>query len=215
MGAEIRLINENTDMSKVEIHYLDWDCVMHGQEFQILRIPGYVHTIGGRYGENDYWAVPRGVEPTNRNLYEFDGEAPTWGITMEETNYYSNKWNEAEIRKGLTCNVLRNGEVFYTISASRMDYAYAKAYSMLTELKEGVINYHNYHFWEKEIVGRHIWYKREPYTLIRYIPGQCCAMAVADHLTPDVVEEEIRDGYIGYKLDLLADKNITWFGPDY
>ena len=57
--AELKLIKEDTDLSI--LHPLDWDAVLNGKEYQVYRAEGYVHTIGGRWGENDYWASANGT----------------------------------------------------------------------------------------------------------------------------------------------------------
>ena len=49
----IRLIEKDTDISKLNIAKIDWDVVVRDRSYQVVRIDGYVHTIGGKYGENN------------------------------------------------------------------------------------------------------------------------------------------------------------------
>ena len=217
--ADIKLISEDTDMSKVKMYELDWDVSVNGKQYKVYRVPGFIHTLGGRWGENDYWACPRNENPTVENLWEFDGEPVRYGVYITENHYFSNKWDESSIEASVKCIILRNDEEFYHVGANSISYAYAKAYSLITEIKEGVINFSSYDFPHKEIIGRHIWWKGKPYTLCTYMKGQCCSMAVPGHIEIKS-ESDYYDNYDKYdgesvKLDLLADKHIGWFCKDY
>lgn len=209
--AELKLIKEDTDLSI--LHPLDWDAVLNGKEYQVYRAEGYVHTIGGRWGENDYWACPRSETPSFKNLVEFSGHAPAWGIIIQESNYYKCKWNEPEMRSGCSCVITRNGKPFYSVGCSDIAYGYAEAYRLLrTKIQEGVINFHMYHYWEKDIEGRHINYMGRPYTLFQYMDGQCCAMAAPGWITLEQIMNDPKYGCNGeLKLDLLQDGRIDWY----
>ena len=63
---------------------MDWDVVINGIPHYVVRIEGYVHTIGGRYGENDLWAYPRDKAPTYDTLVEFGcAYFPTYRFLIE------------------------------------------------------------------------------------------------------------------------------------
>lgn len=213
--SSIRLLSDETNIAAINMTELDWDLNVKGENYKCFRIPGYIHTIGGRYHENDLWACPRNEEPTVKNLIQFNGEAPRYSILIEENNYIKTKWDESEIRECVSCHILRNDKPFYQFVCRDVAYAYAKAYQLIESvIKEGVINFSKYRYPEKEIIGRHIWWKGEPYTLCSYIEGQCCAMAIPGHIT------EAHDVYprfngVEVKLDLLLDKHIGWFCKDY
>lgn len=214
--SSIKLISPETDLSKVKMRELDWDVVVRGKEYKCFRIPGYVHTIGGQYGENEYWACPRDEEPTVDNLIEFDGEPVRYSIVIDNSNYIKTKWDETEIRNNVLCRILRNDKDFYSFGSSDIPFAYAKAYYLITLIRESVINFYEYNYAEKEIIGRHIWWKRKPYTLCTYIEGQCCAMAVPGHIdNPNDYYNDSSMYNVSVKLDLLADKHIGWFCEDY
>ncbi|MCM1295180.1 MAG: hypothetical protein NC311_06535 [Muribaculaceae bacterium] len=211
--ADIRLIKEDTDLSI--LRPLKWDAVLNGREYKVFDAPGFVHTIGDRWGENSYWACPRDEAPTHSNLVEFNGYAPAWGIKIEEINCYKCKWDEPEMRQGLIAVITRNGEDFYPVMASNIAYAYAEAYRLLcTKIQEGVINFADYHYWESDIEGHHILYMGRPYTLFQYMKGQCCAMAAPGHVALKDIYDDPKYGCNGeLKLDLLHDEHINWY-PD-
>lgn len=213
--ANINLLNDQTDLMSIKMTELDWDLSVKGKEYKCFHIPGYIHTIGGRYGENDYWACPRDEEPTVRNLVEFDGEPVRYSIVISENNYMKTKWDETEIRRSVSCHILRNDKEFYYFVCRDVPYAYAKAYQLIeSSIKEGVINFSKYKYAESEIIGRHIWWKGHPYTLCTCMEGQCCSMAVPGHI--EMPYDIYATGNIeGIKLDLLEDKNISWFCPEY
>lgn len=208
--TEIKLIKKNTDLSILQP--LNWDVVMNGKPFQVYRAPGFVHSIGGHWGENDYWACPYGEDPTYENLVEFSGYAVAWGIRLEEVNTYRSKWSEVEIRQSFHAMITRNGEDFYGVPASDISYAYAEAYRLIrTKIQEGVIDFNVREFWKKDIEGRHILYRGKKYTLFHYIKGQCCAMAAHGWRTVEEIENDPHYGTMELKLDLLHDGNIDWF----
>ena len=53
--SEIRLITEDTDIDSLKISKMDWDVEVKGVPYQVVRIEGYIHSIGGRWGENNLW----------------------------------------------------------------------------------------------------------------------------------------------------------------
>ena len=212
--AEFKHIAEDTDLSILQP--VDWDVVLYGDEYQVYKAPGFVHTVGGRWGENDYWACPRSQAPSVKNLIQFDSDTPVrYGIVIEETHYSKTKWGERRLKSGVSCKITRNDKPFYAISASDIAYAYAEAYRLIrTKILEGTINFNAYRYWEKEIEGRHILYKGLPHTLYQYMPGQCCAMAFPGHTTLGAIYNDPKYGCCGeQKLNLLIDDHIDWY-PD-
>lgn len=223
--ANIKLIHQDTDISKLSLHPVNWDLEVNGRPYQVYDVYGkdycketaYIHTIGGRWGNNSYWACPLGQEPTVRNLIEFSGHPVQWGIECTEHNNISSKWDETEIRDGLRCNITRNGKLFYSVAAGRMDYGIAQAYALLlSEIHEGPINFNMRGYVENEILGRHVWYKQQPYTITHYCEGQCCAIAYPGHFDPTKIDvyKEFKDTHM-VKIDLLMDKHLNWFSGEY
>lgn len=72
--ADIKLIEKDTNISELKMSKMHWDVMLHGKPYQVVKIKGYVHTIGGRRGENDLWMYPRDESPTYENLIEFQCE---------------------------------------------------------------------------------------------------------------------------------------------
>ena len=46
----IRLIDRDTDISKLKMRQMDWDTVINRKPYFVVLIEGYIHTIGGKYG---------------------------------------------------------------------------------------------------------------------------------------------------------------------
>ena len=49
----IRLIDRNTDISKLKMCQMYWDTVINRKPYFVVLIEGYIHTIGGKYGNNN------------------------------------------------------------------------------------------------------------------------------------------------------------------
>lgn len=45
----IRLIDRDTDISKLKMRQMDWDTVINKKPYFVVLIEGYIHTIGGKY----------------------------------------------------------------------------------------------------------------------------------------------------------------------
>ena len=160
--SEFKLIKKDDDSYKSHMKKLDWDVVVRSVPYQIVRIEGYVHTIGGHldWGNgNDFWAYPLGEEPSYENLIEFNGEAgATWGIEYEPTNYIKSKWGETEVLRGRKLIITRNGEPFYD---ECLTFHQAIAY-----VKDGILDEHplglNSRDFDKKAIGRKVWWRSEP-----------------------------------------------------
>lgn len=211
-----RSIEKDTDLSFLR-KPIGWDLEINGEPFDVYSVPGYYHTIGGRYGNNDYWCCPAGVKPTYKNLIGFCGEAPTWGIVYEQGNYIKSKWSYTEVRRSGNCYITRNDKKFYEIDGRDMDYCLAKAQYYLVQLQEHFISF-GLREWKKELIGRKIWFYNDPAIVERVIEDQGCVW-----IKPDSIEcftrhawdtneeddhwyEEFKDGC---KIDYL-DKNTQW-----
>lgn len=213
--AHIRLVDKDLDLTTLE--RVDWDVVCHGIEYQVYRVPGYVHSIGGRWGENDYWAAPRNESPTRKNLVEYCGCGPTYGIKLAEMNDFRSAWGEREIVSSCSCIITRNGKPFYGIGCNDLAYGYAEAYRLIrSNIQEGPVNFNKYHYWETEIEGRQITYDGEPGTLYHYMQGQCCAMVAPGYLDTEELQAYRMSMYSSddIKADLLQGNHIDWFPSD-
>ena len=90
--SEIRLITEDTDIDSLKMSKMDWDVEVKGVPYQVVRIEGYIHSIGGRWGENNLWMYPRFEVPTYGNLVEYccNNCGVCWGIKYEPHNCCNN-----------------------------------------------------------------------------------------------------------------------------
>ncbi|MED3549982.1 hypothetical protein [Cytobacillus praedii] len=211
--ADIKLIDENTDLSKLR-KPLGWDLEIKGVPYDIYRVEGYVHTIGGKYGENCYWACPMGEKPTYENLIEFGGEAPTWGVTFDKVNYIKSKWDETEVRSNGVCWITRNGKKFYQITGRDMDYALAKAQYYLVKLLEECPLYLSERNWKEQAIGRKIWYQNQP-AIIKSVNDENELWIVPEgkpfNAPPDWEEWMGWEDYAsGLRVELLS-PHIGWF----
>ena len=111
-SADIKLIDKDTDLSQVNMSKLDWDIEVHNRPHDVYRLEGFIHSIGGHWGENEYWCCPRGEKPTYDNLMEFNGHVVQWGIEYIPSNYTKCKWNQTSVRKNGKAVIKRNGKVF-------------------------------------------------------------------------------------------------------
>ena len=69
--SNIKLIEKNTNISELKMSKMPWDVEINGVPYQVVRIEGYVHSVGGRCGENNLWMYPRNSNPTYETLIEY------------------------------------------------------------------------------------------------------------------------------------------------
>lgn len=211
--TDIKLIDENTDLSNLK-RPIGWDLEIKGIPYDIYRVDGYNHTIGGKYGENCFWACATGEKPTHENLIEFNGDAPTWGVTFDRINYVKSKWDETSVEANGACWITRNGKNFYSIPARHMDYGLAKAQYMLVQLIEECPLWLSERNWKENAIGRKIWYENQPAIITRitsdnelWIEPDGIGKFKAPASWEDMDFEDYEDGL---RTDLLS-PNIDWF----
>ena len=211
--ADIRLITKDTVLPHLQ--HMDWDVVINGIPHYVVRIEGYVHTIGGRYGGNDLWAYPRDKAPTYDTLVEFGCENPVaWGIRYEPQNYTKTKWDETEARSGSGVAITRNGEIFCHVTGG-LNYGIDKARAMIVEFGEHPLDLSTINF-DQKAIGRKVWWRSEPAIITEYVDKQACVILEPDGIERFTVPAEFakeepdyyEDGYV--KADIL-DRNIWWF----
>lgn len=214
--TDIKLINKDTILSK--LYPMDWDVEINGIPYYVVKIEGYVHTIGGKYGANDLWAYPRDKEPTYETLIEFGCDNPiSWGIRYEPKNYSKCKWDECEARSGGVVMITRNGKDFCNVFGKGINYGIDKARVMISEFQEHPLDLNMIDF-DKKMIGRKVWWRSEPAIVESYISGQACVILEPDGIEAFSVPAEFRneedadcfyeDGDV--KADIL-DKHIWWF----
>lgn len=181
--TDIKLIKKETNFEELKMRKMDWDVVIGNRPYQVVRIEGYVHTIGGKWGDNNLWAYPRNEEPTYDNLIEFGSDSPVmWGIKFEPHHYMKTKWGETEIRNSGSVTITRNGEDFYTLMGSGRYYGIDKARVLITRIEEHPLDF-NMIDYDKKMIGRKVWWRSQPAIITDWIKGQACVI-----LEPDGIE---------------------------
>lgn len=215
--SDIKLIDKNTVLPK--LYPMDWDVVINGKPYYVVRVEGYCHRIGGRYNNNDLWAYPRDEEPTYENLIEFDCDNPvSWGIRYTPKNVIKCKWDECESYSVGSVVITRNGEDFYNVRGG-INYGIDKARVIISEFKEHPIDCQMIDF-DKKVIGRKVWWRSEPAIVTHWCKGQACVILEPDGIdkftTPaEFYEEDGEDHYEDgtVKTDILDD-HIWWFRED-
>jgi hypothetical protein len=210
--AEIKLIEKDTDISSLKINKLDWDVVVNNEPFQVVVINDYVHTIGGRHGENNLWMYPRYEEPTYENLVEYDGVGcgVCWGIKYEPHNYIRCKWGELECFTSGGATITRNGKDFYFCRGG-IDEAREKIRKLEDHpLDLNMIDY------EKNMIGRKVWWRSEPAVVTHYCDGQACVILEPDGIDKFTIPAEFADEGNDYYEDgnvkaEIFSEHIWWF----
>lgn len=206
----IKLIDRNTDISKLKIRQMGWDTVINGKPYFVVRIVGYVHTIAGKYNNNDLWAYPRDEKPNCENLVQFEGEPVCWGINYAPYNYARCRHDEFEATTIGNVFITRNGEKFCDV---RGGIECAKC--MINDFNGHPINLNEIDF-DKKVIGRKVWWRSEPAVVSNYISKQACVILEPDGIKQFTTPAEFADEGCNYycdgdvKADIL-DKHIWWF----
>ena len=213
--CEINLIEKDSIIPKASP--LDWDLEIQGRPYYVVRLKGFVHTIGGHWGENNLWAYPRDEEPCYENLIEFDSNSPVlWGIEYKPTHYIKRKWGESEVRRGSRLIITRNGKPFDELNCNGIYYGIDKARVRISDYNEHPLGLNSIDF-DKKMEGRKIWWRSQPAKIERFIWEQACVIIVPDGIEKFETPPEFRDddwmddsenGYI--KIHIL-NKHIWWF----
>lgn len=163
--SKIKLINKTKDIEKLKMKPMNWDIVINGVPYYACFIEGYVHSIGGGWGENNIWCYPRDEKPSFDNLIEYQGKSPVnWGIKYEPTLTLKTKWGETRAQTNNSVIVTRNGKDFYYC------YSIAQAQVILEEIDEHPLNLNEIDF-DKKAIGRKIWWRSQPAVIKRFIWG--------------------------------------------
>ena len=215
--TDIKLISKETDISKLKMRNMNWDVVIGNRPYYVTRIDGYVHTIGGKWGENNLWAYPRDEQPTYENLVEYGSANPVnWGIKFEPHHYMKTKWGETDISYSGSVTITRNGEDFYTLGGG-INYGIDKARVLISELQEHALDFDLIDY-DKKMIGRKVWYRSQPAIITRWIKGQACVILEPDGIdsfkTPAEFENDDMFGDDENKKSIKTEvfnKSIYWF----
>lgn len=211
---EIKLIDKDTIIPKARP--LDWDLEIKGRPYHVVRLDGYVHTIGGHWGVNNLWAYPRDEEPCYENLIEFNSDSPVlWGIEYKPTHYIKHKWGESEMRRGGSLIITRNGKPFDEIRCREMYYGIDEARVRISNYSYHPLGLNTIDF-DKKMEGRKIWWRSQPAKIERFIWDQACVIIVPDGIEKFETPPEFRyDDWMNDENDRIKahilDKHIWWF----
>jgi|GEM_PF-1159747 len=213
---EIRLIDKNTDLSKLELNKLNWDVSIRSDKKDAYRISGFIHATGGHRGIYDIWVCPRGQRPTIENLVAWNGTyGVRWGFSINSQNYERFKWNSDSCETNIKIIITRNDLVFDEFFANDLLFAIAEVSSKVIQYKEFCVDLNCQNF-EGEFINRKIFWRDEPAIITSYVDGQACVMIKPDGITsfksPCYNEGEDRDNfnYEAIKSEILSD-HIWWF----
>ena len=208
--TEIKLIQDDTDISKLKIYRLPWDVWVNKKPWYVVRIEGYVHSIGGRWGDNEYWMHPRDQEPSVENLVEFNGDGGAlWGLEMTPQHYIRYKWGEKECFTSHWITITRNDKPFY------QTHGIHHAMDLIDRINEHPLNFNEIDF-DKKMIGRKAWWRSEPAVITSWIDGQGCVILEPDGIdrftVPAEFAKEDPDYYEDNRLKTsVFDEHIWWF----
>ena len=213
--ATINLITEDTNIEALNMEFKNWDADIGGVPYQVVRIRGFVHTLGGRYGACDLWAYPRAEKPSFKNLIQFNAYNPvSWGISYKPKNYMC---YEKETRNSNVVTVTRNGQKFCTCTQRGINTGIDQARLLITQFTKHPLGLNSIDY-DKKAVGRHIYYRGVPAIITRYLREQAMIMIKADGDSnlvqlPIYPYEKLtislnKEGEL--KVDIL-DPDIAWF----
>ena len=206
----IKLIDRTTDISRLKMRQMNWDTVINEKSYFVVSIEDYIHTIGGKYGNNNLWAYPRSEKPSCENLVQFDGEPVCWGINYAPYNHARYRHGELETRTIGNVFITRNGEKFCDVRGG-----IERARCMMSDFLEHPMDLNEIDF-DKNVIGRKVWWRSEPAVVTSYISGQACVILEPDGIpqftTPAEFAGEECECYVDddVKADIL-DKHIWWF----
>ena len=218
MSYDIKLIDKDTDLSTLKISHMDWDLVINGRPYYVVKIKGYVHCIGGRHGENDLWAYPRDEEPSYENLIEYDMNEPVrWGIICQPKAYVKSKWDETEVRTSSGVIITRNDKPFMDVKGG-LSYGIDKARTIIADIDEHPLELNEIDF-DKKCIGMKVWWRSEPAIIESYIDGQGCVILEPDGIDEFTVPAEFKEEESMYYEDgfvktSIFDEHIWWFRED-
>jgi hypothetical protein len=168
---KIRVPDEKTDFSNLEMHKMDWDFQINGKDYDVYLIHGYIHSYGS-HGVGDKYVVPRNEKPSYENIRPFDNDwgAVEWGYEISEVKSWKHKWNEWRTESRWKGVIKRNGMPFHTVYGNDEHVAYIKTQEAILQLKEHVIPFH-FIDWYGEVIDRKIWYHDQPCIITNIFTG--------------------------------------------
>lgn len=146
----------------------------------------------------------------------------SWKVCVEDHQYIKIKWGDRELRKSVTCTIYRNDKVFYQFSCGDHDYALAKAKMIMTSAHESMpFSVEDIDF-EKDIVGRKIWYREQPAVIVSYYQGNISIVPDKEvgcekfempnsWKNDDFLSDSWHDYEDRLSVDIFESSNISWY----
>lgn len=205
------------DLKKIDRY--DWKVTIGEKHkpLQVCSIDGCIHTIGGKYGTNEYYAYDYNIpkeEVTIDDLNEFNGEV-CWGYNVEQRNYY----RKGRIETGTFCTITCAGEQVYEFRCdwNLMPHKIMMTIEALRELP--VVTPITHRRFEEKLIGTKVYFKDKPGIITGYFKKSGEIMIKADKDAKDFAkacwmndedysEMVIYEGY-EVKVDILS-KDIWW-----
>ena len=217
---EFRSPKTNDDLKNLKVYNWDATIGIAHKPMLVGRLDGFMHTSGGKWGENCFYCWPREEKPTIDNITPYDGDGgASWGVEYRETQHYNNHMGDIYVETSGCTVITRNGIDFYTVRG-KLDYSMPKAISIMKEINEGPINFNEIEYANNDIIGRKILYKNYPGIITLWCEGQGCIIVEYDG-DPEYKEDAIRlwnnglDDDDSIKLDIIGydHSDIDWY-PD-
>ena len=101
---------------------------------------------------------------------------PCFEIKIREGNHMKYKWDEWNIKGGVYCEIILNGEKVYEFRARDIEYVMAKATVLKNQILEHPFDFTN----PDEMVGRKVYYREQPAIVERVILDQGCVILKKD-----------------------------------
>ena len=152
---EFKSPDKTTDLTPLIVKNIDnaMDFYLGDKPMLVNRWPGYYHSYGGRFTENDVYVYSREESSTIDNIFQFDSES--YGANWEITSTKSNFRGKNGISTLNNWHLLRNNKIFGEFN-SMLAVLRAKERVDDHPLDLNEIGY------QKKNIGRHIYYKDQP-----------------------------------------------------
>lgn len=165
--SKIKMISKDTDFSKLVKRKVNWDAMLGDEKLDVYRVEGYCHSIGGKWGDNCFWAVIEGEEFSSGNIFAFEGNPCNWGFRVDRRNTCKSKWSATRVSDYIDVVILRNNKQFYTFTVNDIDFAFNKLRSIMYEIENHPVSFFERNY-EQQMVGRKIYWREQPAIIARY-----------------------------------------------
>lgn len=154
------------------------------------------------------------------SIEAFSGHRVLKRIEIEESNYLKTSGLSGnEVRPACVCRIFFDDRQVYEFGGRRADYTLLKAREVITRLEELPVQL--WLDWDKELIGRKVWYREDPAIIARYINDQGAVILRADGCQfrpaawqkndPEELAMMEADGEMEEIKDDILSPHIWWF----